>query len=252
MLIHTPSGESHLLDFFVASPQQVAPAASHVEFMVDFEGAVQQFNGGPATCGVYGTAAGIWEALNRFGTADMRDLAAPAVKLSTRGRRHLRTARLPLPDPHADPHQLARRARRLRARRQHAADRRAALSCRSSARRSSGSRRTGPTRSTPAMSPRRSPTTSASTAARSRATTSRTTRVEDRVPGETEYRGRRVITNPPPSSGGLLIADSFVHLSASRTRSACRRWSRRWTSPIAAAIASSSRVFSGRASGTSS
>ncbi|MFY9469836.1 MAG: gamma-glutamyltransferase, partial [Solirubrobacterales bacterium] len=37
-------------------------------------------------------------------------------------------------------------------------------------------------------------------------------RVEDRAPGETDYRGRRVVTNPPPSSGGLLIADSLVHL----------------------------------------
>src|SRR4249919_3026921 len=46
MLIHTPSGENHLLDFFVSSPNEVAPQASQVEFMVDFEGAVQQFNGG--------------------------------------------------------------------------------------------------------------------------------------------------------------------------------------------------------------
>jgi gamma-glutamyltranspeptidase/glutathione hydrolase len=34
-------------------------------------------------------------------------------------------------------------------------------------------------------------------------------RVEERIPARVSFRGREVLTNPPPSSGGILIADAL-------------------------------------------
>ena len=33
--------------------------------------------------------------------------------------------------------------------------------------------------------------------------------MEEREPARVSYRGREVLTNPPPSSGGILIADAL-------------------------------------------
>jgi gamma-glutamyltranspeptidase/glutathione hydrolase len=83
MLIHTASGEDHLLDFFVAAPGRGLERPEPAELTpidVRFaEGAVQRFNVGPSSCGVYGTPAGVTEALARFGTVSLADLTeAPA------------------------------------------------------------------------------------------------------------------------------------------------------------------------------
>jgi gamma-glutamyltranspeptidase/glutathione hydrolase len=83
MLVHTAEGESSLLDFFVAAPglgQESTRPKTLVPIDVKFaEGAVQRFNVGPASCGAYGTTAGMAEALRRFGTLELSDLcAAPA------------------------------------------------------------------------------------------------------------------------------------------------------------------------------
>src|SRR3954454_4473807 len=83
MLVHTAGGEDHLLDFFVAAPgrgladpQPAALEPIDVEFAPE---AIQVFNIGPSSCGVYGTPRGIAEALERFGTAGLGDLVqAPA------------------------------------------------------------------------------------------------------------------------------------------------------------------------------
>src|SRR4051812_30033413 len=83
MLVHTAGGEDHLLDFFVAAPGRgladAKPAALQpieVEFAAE---AIQIFNIGPSSCGVYGTPRGIAEALDRFGTVALADLVeAPA------------------------------------------------------------------------------------------------------------------------------------------------------------------------------
>jgi gamma-glutamyltranspeptidase/glutathione hydrolase len=83
MLVHTAAGEDHLLDFFVAAPgkglDKLEPAALQpidVEFAAE---AIQRFNIGPSSCGVYGTTLGLTEALDRFGTATLADLVgAPA------------------------------------------------------------------------------------------------------------------------------------------------------------------------------
>ncbi len=82
MLVHTAGGEDHLLDFFVAAPGAGATATPaellpiDVHFSAD---AVQRFNVGPSSCGVYGTTRGLAEALERFGSLPLADLvAAPA------------------------------------------------------------------------------------------------------------------------------------------------------------------------------
>ena len=88
MLVHTPAGEHVLLDFFVEAPgrglegREVAPLEA---VDVSFGDANQLFHVGPASCGVYGTPAGVCEALDRFGTVPLADLVAPAARLARHG-----------------------------------------------------------------------------------------------------------------------------------------------------------------------
>jgi gamma-glutamyltranspeptidase/glutathione hydrolase len=82
MIVHA-RGENHLIDFFVAAPgiglHDREPAAL-VPIDVRFsEDAVQRFNVGPASCGAYGTPLGLADTLRRFGTVALGDLTgAPA------------------------------------------------------------------------------------------------------------------------------------------------------------------------------
>ncbi len=88
MLVHTPAGEQVLLDFFVEAPgRETAPSdlAPLIPAEVSFGDAVQVFHVGPASCGVYGTAAGVCEAVARFGTAPLSELAAPGIALAREG-----------------------------------------------------------------------------------------------------------------------------------------------------------------------
>jgi gamma-glutamyltranspeptidase / glutathione hydrolase len=89
MLVHTASGESDLLDFFVAAPgrglsdPQPAPL---VPIDVTFsEDAVQRFNCGPSSVGVHGNPAGVAEALRRFGTVSLADLVAGPAAAARQG-----------------------------------------------------------------------------------------------------------------------------------------------------------------------
>jgi gamma-glutamyltranspeptidase/glutathione hydrolase len=89
MLVHTAGGEDHLLDFFVGAPGQglsdPQPAALEpipVEFAAE---AIQVFNIGPSSCGVYGTPRGMTQALERFGTASLADLVAGPARVAREG-----------------------------------------------------------------------------------------------------------------------------------------------------------------------
>src|SRR4051812_26379479 len=89
MLVHTPEGEDHLLDFFVAAPGRGLasrePAALEpipVEFSRE---ATQVFNIGPSSCGVFGTPRGMAVALERFGSASLADLAAAPARVARDG-----------------------------------------------------------------------------------------------------------------------------------------------------------------------
>ena len=84
LLVAGPGRAPVLLDFFVAAPA-AAPAASLVEVDVSFGDASQAFNVGAASCGVWGTPAGIVAAAERYGTVPLADLCAPAVALARDG-----------------------------------------------------------------------------------------------------------------------------------------------------------------------
>ncbi len=80
MLVHTDS-EDVLLDFFVEVPGH-GSAERRGELLpisVLFDETPQVFNIGAASCGVPGTAAGLTEALRRFGSMPMEELIRPAV-----------------------------------------------------------------------------------------------------------------------------------------------------------------------------
>jgi gamma-glutamyltranspeptidase / glutathione hydrolase len=76
-----------LLDFFVQAPTRVGDG-SEAELRgigVSFGDAEQVFYIGPASCGVYGTPAGVCEAVRRWGTVPLDQLVAPAARLARKG-----------------------------------------------------------------------------------------------------------------------------------------------------------------------
>ena len=87
MMVHR-GGETVLLDFFVAAPGRdgIERGAELVPVPVHFDAdTVQTFYVGPASCGVPGTAAGLEEALRRFGSVPLAELVGPAVRLAREG-----------------------------------------------------------------------------------------------------------------------------------------------------------------------
>src|SRR3982751_830001 len=89
MLVHTAGGDDHLLDFFVAAPGKGLDLLEPVELTpidVRFaDEAVQRFNVGPSSCGVYGTTAGVEEALRRFGTLSLGELVEGPARAAREG-----------------------------------------------------------------------------------------------------------------------------------------------------------------------
>ena len=88
MVVHAP-GETHVLDFFVAAPGlglEDREPASLVPVDVHFsKDAVQRFSVGPASCGAYGTTLGLAETLSRFGTVSLADLTAGPARAAREG-----------------------------------------------------------------------------------------------------------------------------------------------------------------------
>jgi gamma-glutamyltranspeptidase/glutathione hydrolase len=89
MLVHTAAGEDHLLDFFVAAPgrglanpEPVALEPIPVELAPE---AIQVFNIGPSSCGVYGTPRGLAQALDRFGTQTLADVVQAPARVAREG-----------------------------------------------------------------------------------------------------------------------------------------------------------------------
>jgi gamma-glutamyltranspeptidase / glutathione hydrolase len=88
MLVAEPGEAPALLDFFVAAPGEGADASARAPLVpaeVFFEAAAQVFHVGAASCGAYGTPAGICEAHRRFATFPLADLVAPGVALARAG-----------------------------------------------------------------------------------------------------------------------------------------------------------------------
>jgi gamma-glutamyltranspeptidase / glutathione hydrolase len=89
MLVHTAGGDDHLLDFFVAAPGRgrkgPEPAALQPIDVHFSDNAVQRFNVGPSSCGAYGTTLGLTQALERFGSLSLSDLTARPAKAARDG-----------------------------------------------------------------------------------------------------------------------------------------------------------------------
>ena len=88
MLVHVEGEGDHLLDFFVEAggcALDTSKRGSLVPVEIFFDETPQVFNIGPASCGVPGTAAGLWETCRRFGSMSFGDLAAPAVRHAREG-----------------------------------------------------------------------------------------------------------------------------------------------------------------------
>jgi gamma-glutamyltranspeptidase / glutathione hydrolase len=80
--------ETTLVDFFVAAPGKdgIERGIDLIPIPVHFDAeTVQTFYVGPASCGVPGTAAGLELALRRFGSAPLGELAAAAIRLARDG-----------------------------------------------------------------------------------------------------------------------------------------------------------------------
>lgn len=89
MLVAGPGVEPTLLDFFVAAPGIGAgehpSRAELIPVSVSFGDAVQIFHVGAASCGPYGNPAGIVAAAARWGRVPLDQLTAPAAKLARDG-----------------------------------------------------------------------------------------------------------------------------------------------------------------------
>ena len=78
------------LDFFVEASGRGADLAARESLLavdVSFGDVVQVFHIGAASCGTYGTPAGVCAAADRFGTVPLAELTAPAVALAREGVR---------------------------------------------------------------------------------------------------------------------------------------------------------------------
>ena len=217
MLVAAPGEEPVLLDFFVeAAGRGRAPGAEHAPLQtvaVDFGGAVQDFHIGASAAGPYGTVAGACAAAERFARLPLAELVAPAVaharagvevnaqqaylfeilapicRASPSARALYQPAGHPprIGETHRDP-VLADALERIA--REGAA---------------------------PFYSGDVAAAVSAHVAARGGLLTPEDLaayRAVPRAPVRVSYRGETVLTNPPPSAGGTLLAHALARLDA--------------------------------------
>jgi gamma-glutamyltranspeptidase/glutathione hydrolase len=87
MLVHRDGAEPVVLDFFVAAPGlgEVERGAELVPVEIDFGGTTQVFNVGAASCGVPGVPSGLAEAARRFAVMPLADLVQPGIALARDG-----------------------------------------------------------------------------------------------------------------------------------------------------------------------
>jgi gamma-glutamyltranspeptidase/glutathione hydrolase len=212
LLVAGTGVEPTLLDFFVAAPSD-GDRAPLVPVEVSFGDAVQVFHVGAASCGVPGTTAGLEEAARRWGTLPLDALAAPAARLAREGVplnaaqayviEILEGILLTTPEARAqfapgggvlregDPFRSAHLAATIE--------------------------RFGAEGAAPFYTG----DLAAAMADHVVANGGTLTRADlaayaalPREPARVAYRGREVLTNPPPSAGGVLLALALAHLDA--------------------------------------
>ena len=213
MLVHVPDRGTHLLDFFVAAPgiglDDPEPAALMPIDVKFSEDAIQRFNVGPSSCGAYGTTLGLAQALERFGGgASLAELTAPAARAARDGvevlpmQAFLFTVLEPILRSSSESDALYAPGGRLLAagdtiRLPELGDLLERLGAEGP-----GFLYTGDTaeRVSDWVLERGGLLTREDLASYE---------VIERPPARVTYRGREVLTNPPPSSGGILIADAL-------------------------------------------
>ena len=216
MLVVEPGREPVLLDFFVEAPGRGADPAKRAELVpisVSFGDAVQVFNIGAASVGTYGLPLGLTEASRRFGRVPLAELVAPAAALARDGVRLnpqqayvveiLAGIVTSTPESSA---LFAPEGRLLAAgdilRQPELADALELLGAEGAAPFYTGEIAAAIVRW---VSDRGGMLTAEDLAAYE---------VVDRAPVRAYYRGREVLTNPPPSAGGILIARALGLLDA--------------------------------------
>jgi gamma-glutamyltranspeptidase/glutathione hydrolase len=208
LLAHTASGEDTLLDFFVeAGGRGTDPAARGELVAVEilFDEAPQIFNVGPVSCGVPGVPAGLWQAAERFGSLPFSRLVEPGVRAAREGvtvtpmLAYMFTVLAPIVthDPeisslYAPEGQLLKAGDTFRF-----PDLATALERLAAEGPDWIYRGDGTERICEWVSSRGGTLGREDFAAY---------QVIDRQPVRAPYRGREVLTNPPPSSGGILIS----------------------------------------------
>ncbi|MBS1678869.1 MAG: gamma-glutamyltransferase [Actinobacteria bacterium] len=213
MAVHD-DGETTLLDFFVAAPgldgeprtAELAP----VDVVFDAE-TVQTFYVGPVSCGVPGTPAGLVEALRRFGSMPLEELVAPAIRLAREGApvNHEQAYILAILEPIHErlPGTRALYAPRGRTLREGETFRFPELA--EALERLAGEGATPFYRGEVAAALADFVVEHGGTLGR--ADLAAYAAIE-RPPVRARFRGTEVLTNPPPSAGGTLIAYSLDHL----------------------------------------
>ncbi|MHB8657244.1 MAG: gamma-glutamyltransferase family protein [Solirubrobacteraceae bacterium] len=214
MLVAAPEVEPVLLDFFVEAPGRGSDPSSRAELSpvsVSFGDAVQVFNIGAASAGSYGVPAGVWAASQRFGRVPLVELATPAARLAREGVELTReqayvveilsaivTSTAEASALFAPEGELLKAGDRIV--QPDLADALELLAAE------------GPrpfyageiaARIVRWLGERGGMVTAGDLAAY---------RVVDREPVRTAYHGREVVSNPPPSAGGVLIAHSLARL----------------------------------------
>jgi gamma-glutamyltranspeptidase/glutathione hydrolase len=181
---------------------------------VSFGDAIQVFNIGPASVGTYGMAAGLWEASSRFGRIPLADLVVPAARLAREG--------VEMNEPQAYVIEIlagivtstpecaalfAPDGRVVRAgdvvRQPELADALTRLGAEGPAPFYTGDIAAAIVEW---LAERGGIVSAADLAGYA---------VLDREPIRASYRGRDVVTNPPPSAGGILVAHALALLGAS-------------------------------------
>ena len=221
MLIALAGRDPVLLDFFVEAPGRDAaqpgdPVTEMVAAEISFGDAVQTFHVGAPSVGTYGFPAGVCEASRRFGTVPLAQLTAPAAALARDGvvlnAQQAYIIELLAPIVTSTPEAAALFApgtALLREgdvlRQPELGDALERLGAEGAAPFYTGDVAVAITRW---LAQRGGVVGLADLAAYA---------VRDREPLRVRYRGRTVLTNPPPSPGGLLIARALTLLDAVRS-----------------------------------
>ncbi len=216
MLVVGPDGRPSLLDFFVEAPGRGADPAVRSDLVpidVSFGDAEQVFNIGAASVGAYGVPAGLCEASARFGRVPLAELVAPAARLARDGVElnpaqayvveilaGIVTATPECRELYAPDGRVLRAGERI-------CQPELADAIELLAAEGSGAFYTGDIAAAIVdwVSARGAMLTAADLAAYE---------VVDREPVRVPYRGREVLTNAPPSAGGILIARALAMLDA--------------------------------------